>query len=314
MPLRKCPNCRENNEFVIGRRLQGGVRGRVVLCRSCGFGYQNPSPSESELDAYYESDAFFSESYGSDVEPTDEYKQVGINRGKSISDWLESSDRKVNHVLDIGSSYGFLLDTIRNNTGARVFGVEPAPSVAHYASERLGVPVATGMFSPAIIGNNRFDLITLMHVLEHVSDPVEFLSAVRSVATENAVIVVEVPNMLCRDDRRGLFRHFFSYPHLSYFTAITLESVLRQAGWKPLEITNIHNLRIAAEAALPTDVALKDQTSRIILYLARYQILSTVYRLRVSTFDVCRRFGRKFVVFLIGEDRVRHILNAVRRK
>ena len=57
--------------------------------------------------------------------------------------------------------------------GWRVSGVEGSPFARQQASDRLGIPVRSSLSELA--PGERFDVVTLHHVLEHVIDPVPFL-------------------------------------------------------------------------------------------------------------------------------------------
>ena len=71
-----------------------------------------------------------------------------------------------------------------------------------------------------------FDIVLMSHVLEHVSDPVGELGAIKSVLAPNGAIFLEVPNRsgnrkLPFDDNRS---------HLHFFSATSLAAMLARCG------------------------------------------------------------------------------------
>lgn len=70
----------------------------------------------------------------------------------------------------------------------------------------------------------RFDLISMMHVLEHLNDPLETLVKLRNnLLTSDGYILIEVPNFYAHDS--------YEIAHLTCFTKHSLIQTLRLAGY-----------------------------------------------------------------------------------
>ena len=78
-----------------------------------------------------------------------------------------------------------------------------------------------------------FDAIILFHVLEHLSNPSNFLKKISSLLSSKGKIILEVPNS---DDNLLLnlaYRDFYwQRAHLHYFNPKSLNSVIGKAGLK----------------------------------------------------------------------------------
>jgi SAM-dependent methyltransferase len=113
--------------------------------------------------------------------------------------------------------------------------VEVSPGPAEYARRSLGAPVFNGTLRAYRAPAERFDLVTMIHVLEHLRDPVGELEHVRSLLAPSGSLLVEVPN--AEDALLSLFGGFYRPlcpgDHVSFFDKPSLERVLRCAGFEP---------------------------------------------------------------------------------
>lgn len=307
-----CANCGADSAVTLTQRLHHGLAGRVVLCRHCGLAYQNPQPEACDIRRYYTTTQFYEQSYNMESTPSQGYVEVSRSRGLSICEWVRGRGISVRQVLDIGCGFGITLATVKRELGCHGVGVEPAPGPARYAVEKLGLDVRVGMFAPQIVGGAKFDLIILMHVLEHTQEPVEFLSQVRLVTTTNGISVVEVPNMRKRDDCRGLATHFFSFPHLYYFTLTTLQSILGLSGWEVISAKDSHNLRVVAKPSAVSAQYIRDDPRKIRLYLHWYQMKSGLVGSMRCVQNAIRIAVRKIMVAVLGERVTRKLLDIAR--
>jgi SAM-dependent methyltransferase len=83
----------------------------------------------------------------------------------------------------------------------------------------------------------RFDLVTLTHVLEHLLNPISVLERLRH-ALADGVLLVEVPNA---DDRLlkawgGRYRPLCPGDHVSFFSESSLTTLLSAAGFDVVEM------------------------------------------------------------------------------
>lgn len=135
-------------------------------------------------------------------------------------------------VLEIGCGKGYLLFALEQ-LGASCIGIEPGVHGQDGAKE-YGVRIVRDEF-PSNQIEGKFDLIILYAVLEHVSQPVEFLAAIKNAMTPDGRIVLSVPD--CGPYIRTGDISMLIHEHWSYFTKRTLEAMLLMAGMKSVEIT-----------------------------------------------------------------------------
>ena len=80
--------------------------------------------------------------------------------------------------------------------------------------------------------NKKFSLITFIHSLEHMPDPVEVLSYIRNnLLEENGFLMIQVPNV-----EENSFDLLVA-DHISHFTPHSLEQLIKRAGFKKVNKT-----------------------------------------------------------------------------
>lgn len=137
--------------------------------------------------------------------------------------------------LDFGCGLGGLLNVMADEAEWAV-GLEPN-------KDRSAIVSANGhrvIASMEDLEFNSIDVITMFHVFEHLSTPLETLSIIRKYLKLNGVLLIEVPN--ARDALITLyncneFKKFtFWSEHLVLHTRESLKGILKSAGFKSVEI------------------------------------------------------------------------------
>jgi trans-aconitate methyltransferase len=184
-------------------------------------------------------------------------RQIGFVDGKVVGrDELAAA--KLDDLLNLGA-HGALLD-IGCGAGrflAAFVSRKPDWSVAGYdvgdahREQVLAVPGATFFSGVDSLSNQsaRFDLITLTHVLEHLTEPVEILKSAAALLAPRGRLVVRVPCFL------DVNTDFFILEHCSHFTMPTLIDTLASAGLAVTqELTGIAEIEIGVVAQKPVGI------------------------------------------------------------
>ena len=133
------------------------------------------------------------------------------------------SPQEGNKVLDIGSSTGSLLQVMKDTFGSEVYGIEPGNAYRLWSSQQ-GLETFKTIEDLPETHKHSFEMISLIHVIEHLPDPISYLQELRGKwLRPEGFLLVEVPN---------LFAHTsLELAHLSAFTDQTLCNLLRMAGF-----------------------------------------------------------------------------------
>ena len=224
MPLnvKICPLCNDVDSAIFDQRKFRGYQISNRLCLNCGLVYQSPRMSEDELNSFYQKE--YRQVYQGSENPIQKDLTVQKKRsGFLIKVLQENGIENIDRHLDIGCSSGILLERVGEEFQCQVVGIEPGDAYRSYAESR-GLKVYASL-DDAMHGKEiHFDLITMVHVLEHLSDPVDYLIQLKSMwLTSAGVLLIEVPNLYAHDS--------FEVAHLTSFSHYTLEETLKKAGY-----------------------------------------------------------------------------------
>jgi len=189
-----------------------------IMCASCGFVTFSPRPSEAEIDKKYRSGG----SCGEPRPPTRFDLEVNRQRAAGLYHDLTPYLKARSEILDYGGNDGQLVMPFLKD-GHQCYLVDYSRNCVH-GVVRLGSVIAE------VDRDRIFDAIVLSHVLEHVSDPLQLLSALKAHHSKAGVIYVEVPMELWGRIPPGKD----PVTHINYFAPPVLERLLRRSGYNPV--------------------------------------------------------------------------------
>lgn len=214
---------------------------RIIRCKNCGLVYSNPTiPREEILNAYSDS------LVGGFLEEKDNLELSAHRYLKRIEKYISPG-----RLLDIGCSAGFLIDSARKR-GWDVYGVEPCKLAADFGRSELALNILNKSYSQDDFPPDYFDLITAIHVIDHVYSPALFLQGIfYNLRKKGAVFIVthDIQSYLAR----ALGEKFppIDIQHTYFFSRYTLRHLLEKVGFKILEINQAritYSLRYYLEA------------------------------------------------------------------
>ena len=103
----------------------------------------------------------------------------------------------------------------------------------------------------------KFDLITMIHVLEHIINPNDFLKALKKKMSHNAFLLIQVPDV--SQNKLDLF----TYDHISHFDKFSLHNLLRKHFCKIVFPDKQLPRQITCLASNQTDSSMIDFLSKI---------------------------------------------------
>lgn len=184
----------------------------------------NPRPADEDLGKYYESENYISH--------TDEKKGVVSFLYQTVKNYSLKKKvkliKKLNNgsgkLLDVGAGTGDFLVAAKNG-GWQISGVEVNENARILAEEKAILLKSTiESFS-----TEKFDVISMWHVLEHISNYKEVLETCHSLLNENGILVIAVPNYKSYDAQ--YYKNFwaaYDVPrHLWHFSRKSLSQLLK---------------------------------------------------------------------------------------
>lgn len=235
-----------------------------------GFLQVSPTPSAEEITRFY-AEEFYSAKYksfnNSALEVQEADREFHDAHRQDIVDTIERlSGRPLagQTILDVGCGWGQAMLYFASK-GAQCFGFDPAPEAVDYVRSRGLECVRAGMERMDVFGGRRFDVVTLMNVLEHLADPISVMQEIRSkVLAPGGLLVIEVPNefnafQVAGQKLHNLPQWWVAPPaHLNYFSATSLTKTLNGTGYAvrhaesafPLEIFLVMGDKYVGDAKL----------------------------------------------------------------
>jgi len=158
-----------------------------------------PQPKAVDLSSYYESEDYVSHTDSKKSFIDRLYQIVKRHTLKNKLKLIKSFKKENKYLLDIGCGTGdFLLVCI--NDGWNVVGIEPNEKARSLAKTKLTEHHSAEVNSEITkISGEKFDVITLWHVLEHVPNLEEYISTLKLMLKPTGVLVVAVPNFKSYD-------------------------------------------------------------------------------------------------------------------
>lgn len=202
----------------------------IIICKSCGFGQTIPGIKRSKINQFYKKYYPLTTYSVKDI-------QESVQIPNSFISWLRGNDNtchwyisRSTRVLDIGSGTGVSLLEIKA-LGGVAFGIEPDPN-AQETAKKLNLNVFCGFIDDNPYPDLKFDFITASQVIEHDSNPINFLKNAQKKLKPGGKIILSFPNI------NSIYRKIFGKAwinwhvpyHISFLTRKSLEIGIIQLG------------------------------------------------------------------------------------
>jgi SAM-dependent methyltransferase len=221
--------------IVEGPDLTPGGTGlwfAVVQCQDCRLCFTNPRPSPATIGRFYPPGYQPHQPPAGPARARWWRRLPGLTRGPGRArDTLAWHGQ--GRLLDFGCGGGAFLDRMRRR-GWQVTGLDVSDAAVSRARRELGLRVLAGSLPHPELTGTTFDVITMLHSLEHVHAPLAALRAAHHLLAPGGKLLVAVPNIdsaafrWCGAGWAGL-----DLPrHLTHFTPRTLRLMLARAGFR----------------------------------------------------------------------------------
>ena len=150
-------------------------------------------------------------------------------------------------VLDVGCGNGRFL-MVMKMLGWEVYGIEPDECSRDIARKYIGASIYSS-FEEASFPDGFFPVITMNHVLEHISDPLSVLNECHHALKNGGRMGICLPNWKAFGHRIfGKYWYALEPPrHVALYAPDTLERLIRHSGFEleSLRTTSIREAKIA---------------------------------------------------------------------
>jgi len=183
------------------------------------------TPVPKNLGEYYKSEDYISHTDAKDSLFDKVYQSVKNITLKKKLKLINSFNLKSKTILDVGAGTGDFLKVCQNNSW-EVFGTEPDLDARTIAKNK-GINLQENL---AKFSFQKFDVITLWHVLEHVENLQEYIKSLKELLKVDGKIIVAVPNYKSFDATSyNQFWAAFDVPrHLWHFSQTSISKLFNK--------------------------------------------------------------------------------------
>lgn len=240
--LTECVMCGSSDLRFFDRDHKGHA---IDGCRSCGIKFMNPQYSDKDRERFYSHYIGFHDEplEGPEVPMRSRTRVREECKRRSIE--LIGGYVKTGRLLSVGCGDGTELGIARE-LGWEAEGYDVDPETTAEVAKRTGAVVHCGKFEDLDPGSSLFDAVYMDQVIEHLKDPNEYLTKIKSLLRPGGALFLGMPNLTSLSNRaktltgrlglrrkkRG--RHYVSEHHIIFFSPRSLRGILE----------NIHGLEV----------------------------------------------------------------------
>lgn len=234
---RPCPICESTGprEVLHQQRFFEGPLGDgydVVVCGECGAGFADGVPVQEELDRYYAERSKYTYAHAGGAESPYDFR-----RFERIADQIEPHlPSKEARILDIGCATGGLLAVLKRRGYVNVLGSDPSPACAEAAQRLHGVEVRPATLREHAEWGERFDMVLLVGVLEHLREVRQAVDIATGLLGPTGLLYCAQPDVEAFGECDNAPYQQFSTEHVNFFSRESLSRLMAVSGLTPRDM------------------------------------------------------------------------------
>lgn len=273
---------------------------KVIDCKVCGFIHVLPITTDEELKKFYEQE-FYQHERPNYFKETKEDLPWWIATYNNYYGLLEQRTNG-RTLLDIGSGPGHFLKC-GEKRGWKVVGIEPSSMAANYSNKRGLETINDFFIYDKVKKLGLFDVVHAAMVLEHVPDPIAFITDMKKMLKNDGLIAIFCPNdynplQLILQEKHD-FKPWWVVPkhHLNYFTVFSMKMLLEKLGFTikttigtfPLEVFLLSGKNYVGNHVVGRACHKDRKNFELMLYKKDSDILNNLYS-GLATVGIGREF------------------------
>lgn len=223
------------SEVFSARRLPDRIHEAIFRCKECGLVYPKRLVDDEMLKVLYERSVF---TY-TDEEP---FIRATYKRYLAKALMRLTTQKRPLAYLDIGCGNGFMLEAAQELGFTELRGVEPSSDSIAKAKPDIRPYLIQGLFSPSLVGSERFDLVTCFQTLDHIPDPVQFAIDMMSILKPGGLVLCINHNIASWTARiLGERCPMIDIEHTFLHTPVTMRFLFSRTGFADIDVFSVRN-------------------------------------------------------------------------
>lgn len=191
----KCPLCQSekiNSSISLSDYSISKQDFEIWQCANCNFLFTQNIPSEESAGSYYASDEYISHSDTQKGMVNRLYhlaRKIMLNKKYRLIKKISSGKT----ILDIGCGTGYFLNYMKSKNYSTL-GIEVNENARAFGQQNFGLNILSPNHLLNDKMNDRFKIITLWHVLEHLYNPDIYIQKIKYLLENDGVLILALPN------------------------------------------------------------------------------------------------------------------------
>lgn len=251
-----CGLCGAPDWHLVTRQRMFGEDFQVVRCGGCGLIRTNPRPDAEWKERFYDPkyNGYLDSQARDFVYAPQPTRATGYRR---LTKLLRERAAPNSKLLDVGCAAGMFVRQAIDD-GFDACGCDYSDAAIAYGRDHYGVRIIRSVAENIDEPDNKYDVVTLLHVFEHLPDPMGVLRELRRVLKPGGLLLLETVNYRAHyamekhlkflipvyghlTKRGGL--PWVPFDHLYHWSPETLKRAMASAGFNGVELQHLTGYR-----------------------------------------------------------------------
>ena len=263
---KKLPEDLENPNFA-GRKDPDGYHYQMLRCENCTLLYASEIYDEEYSNQLYNESSF---DYSSELEGLTKSYSETLKEGIKL---LENSKE---NFLEIGCGNGFMLQEALRLGFKNVKGIEPSKDAISFADNKIKNFIQHGIFDENLIENEKYDLVFIAMIIEHVVDSNKFLESIYKVLKPGGMVIC-----VCHNEKHFLAKilkekhPIINDEHVAVFNEKALNLIFKKNNFLDIKVRNLKNYYSLSYwlKMMPIPIIIKNLFNKSILLIFKKLII-----------------------------------------
>jgi len=235
-----CPICNKEDVGFLMHSKDYSLTGesfQIIQCAHCNLKYTDPIPTKEAIGPYYNFPTYISHTDDQSGLINKIYHRVRTRTLAQKTKWVQSLFTGYKgHLLEVGAGTGAFAHAM-SKKGWEITALEPDAASRERAFNNYSIQVEP-IDALHLLHENKYDVITLWHVLEHVHDLNEYMACFYKLLKPNGRLIIAVPNYNSYD--AGYYKKYwaaYDVPrHLYHFSPRSMNFLTKKFNMELVQI------------------------------------------------------------------------------